>query len=193
MRTSDRGIIAIIGYEGIVPGPYLDTATPPVWTWGVGHTAAAGSPKPAAMPRGMPADLDAAIAEALRVFAVDLGRYESAVRTALTVPVAQHQFDALVSWHYNTGAVARASLTKRINAGDLAGAAVAFMDWRRPASIITRRRAEQSLFRNGIYPETSLTVWRVSPDGRVIFRPARTLMPAEALVMMGSAAGGHGR
>lgn len=193
MRTSDRGIIAIIGHEGIVPGPYLDTATPPVWTWGIGHTAAAGAPNPAAMPRGMPADLDAEIAAALQVFAGDLGRYEAAVRAALKVPVVQHQFDALVSWHYNTGAVARASLTKRINAGNMSGAAAAFMDWRRPASIIARRSAEQRLFRDGIYPETSLTVWRVSPAGRVIFRPARTLTPAEALVMMGSAAGGHGR
>ena len=40
MRTSDLGIIALLGHEGIVPGPYYDSVG--VLTYGVGHTASAG-------------------------------------------------------------------------------------------------------------------------------------------------------
>ena len=36
-----------------MPGPYLDVKG--VWTFGIGHTAAAGAPDPATLPRGMPA------------------------------------------------------------------------------------------------------------------------------------------
>ena len=40
MRTSDRGLLALIRHEGVVPGPYLDVKG--VWTFGIGHTAARG-------------------------------------------------------------------------------------------------------------------------------------------------------
>jgi lysozyme len=95
MRTSDRGQLALIRHEGIVPGPYLDVKG--VWTFGIGHTAAAGPPDPALMPRGMPADLDAGIREAFRVFRADLARYEAEVLRAVKVPLEPHEFDALVS------------------------------------------------------------------------------------------------
>lgn len=56
MHTTDRGLLALVRHEGIVPGPYLDVKQ--VWTFGIGHTASAGSPDPARMPRGMPVDLE---------------------------------------------------------------------------------------------------------------------------------------
>jgi lysozyme len=110
MRTSDRGLLALIRHEGVVPGPYLDVKG--VWTFGIGHTVAAGPPDPALMPRGMPADLDVSIREAFRVFRRDLVRYEAEVLRTVKVPLGQHEFDALVSFHYNTGGIARAALTK---------------------------------------------------------------------------------
>jgi lysozyme len=123
MRTSDRGLLALIRHEGIVPGPYLDVKG--VWTFGIGHTAAAGPADPALMPRGMTAHLDAGIREAFRVFRADLARYEAEVLRAVKVALAQHEFDALVSFHYNTGSIARAALTRHLNAGDRAAAAEA--------------------------------------------------------------------
>ncbi|PKP73905.1 MAG: hypothetical protein CVT84_11205 [Alphaproteobacteria bacterium HGW-Alphaproteobacteria-6] len=57
MHMTDRGLMALVRHEGLVPGPYLDVKN--VWTFGIGHTAAAGPPDPTTMPRGMPADLDA--------------------------------------------------------------------------------------------------------------------------------------
>lgn len=45
---------------------------------------------------GMPTDLDAVIRLAVRTFAEDLPKYEARVRDAVRVPLAPHEFDALV-------------------------------------------------------------------------------------------------
>jgi lysozyme len=182
MKMTDRGLLALLRHEGVVPGPYRDAKG--VWTFGVGHTAAAGPPDPAAMPRGMPADTQAGIREAIRVFRADLAACEADVLRAVTVALAPHEFDALVSFHYNTGGIARAALTRHLNAGDRAAAARAFLNWRRPASIIPRRKAERDLFRHGRYPAGTIPVWAVDGDGRVDFsRPVRRLTGDEALAL----------
>ena len=187
MRTSDRGLLALIRHEGIVSGPYLDVKG--VWTFGIGHTAAAGPPDPALMPRGIPADLDAGIHEAFRVFRVDLAGYEAEVLRAVKVPLEPHEFDALVSFHYNTGGIARAALTRHLNAGDRAAAADAFMNWLKPAALRPRREAERDLFRHGRYPGGTLPVWAVDTGGRVDFsRVLRRLTEIEALELLRSEA-----
>lgn len=183
MHMTDRGLLALARHEGIVPAPYLDVKR--VWTFGVGHTAAAGAPDPGRLPRGMPADLDVGIREAMRLFRADLGRYEAEVLRSVTVPLAAHEFDALVSFHFNTGAIARAALTRALNAGDRAGAGVAFMNWVRPASLRSRREAERDLFQHGRYPEGSIPVWAADAGGRVDFsRPVRRLSATEALALL---------
>ena len=73
MHMTDRGLLALVRHEGLVPGPYLDVKK--VWTFGIGHTGAAGPPEPARMPRGMPADLETGIREAFRLFRADLAAY----------------------------------------------------------------------------------------------------------------------
>ena len=183
MHMTDRGLLALVRHEGIVPGPYLDVKQ--VWSFGIGHTAAAGPPDPAQMARGMPADLDAGIREAFRLFRADLAAYETEVLGAVKVPLEPHAFDALVSFHYNTGAIARATLTKALNAGNRVAAADAFLNWRRPASIIPRREAERDLFRHGRYPGGTIPVWAVDRGGRVDFsRPIRRLTETEALALL---------
>lgn len=188
MHMTDRGLLALVRHEGLVPGPYLDVAG--VWTFGIGHTAAAGSPDPARMERGMPGDLDAGIREAFRVFRADLATYEAAVRRAVTVPIAPHEFDALVSFHYNTGGIARAALTRHLNAGNRAAAADGFMGWLKPAAIRPRREAERDLFSHARYPTGTIPVWSVDRNGRVDFsRPMRRLTEPEALALLRPAAG----
>lgn len=183
MQTTDRGLLALIRHEGVVPGPYLDVKD--VWTFGIGHTAAAGPPDPAGMTRGMPADLDAGIREAFRVFRTDLATYEAEVLRAVKVPLAPHEFDALVSFHYNTGGVAKAALKKALNAGNRVAAGAAFMGWLKPAAIRSRREAERALFVTGSYPTGTIPVWSVDRNGRVDFsRPIRRLSEAEALALM---------
>jgi len=187
MQMTDRGLLALARHEGLVPGPYRDATG--TWTVGIGHTAAAGPPDPAQLPRRMPANLDAAIREAFRVFRADLAAYEAEVLRAVKGPLAPHEFDALVSFHYNTGGIARAALTRRLNEGDSTAAAEAFMNWRRPASIIPRREAERDLFRSGCYPSGTISVWSVDRAGRVDFsQPIRRLTETQALALLRPAA-----
>lgn len=182
-KMSDRGLLALIRHEGIVPGPYLDVNG--VWTFGIGHTAEAGAPDPSMMQRGMPADLEDGIREAFRLFRLDISAYEAPVLRAVKVPLEPHEFDALVSFHYNTGGIARATLTRHLNAGNRMAAAEAFMGWLRPAAIRPRREAERDLFRRSRYPTGTIPVWAVDRDGRVDFaRPIRRLTETEALALL---------
>ena len=182
MKTSDAGIFALALHEGIVPGPYRDSVG--VWTYGIGHTLGAGYPDPSKMQRGMPTNLDAALRDVFDLFRRDVAKYEAAVNRAVKVKVTQAQFDALVSFHYNTGAIAKASLVKRLNAGDAIGAAAGFMAWKKPAEIIPRRKAEQALFASGVYPTGQATVWKVDGNGRVIWKPARRLGKDQVLALL---------
>ncbi len=100
MQMTEQGLLALARFEGLVPAPYLDTTG--TWTFGIGHTGAAGAPDPRTMPRGMPDDLDTATRSAFHLFRSDLARYEADVRSAVKVPLEPHEFDALVSFHYNT-------------------------------------------------------------------------------------------
>lgn len=164
MKMSDRGLAELAGHEGIVPAPYIDSVG--VWTYGVGHTSAAGFPDPANMKRGMPADVDAAVRDAMGLFRKDVKKYEDRVNAAIRVPLEQHEFDALVSFDYNTGGINRAKLTAAINAGDK-DAARHFMGWTKPKEIIPRRKKEQKLFAEGVYSNSKIPVWNVDDSGHL--------------------------
>lgn len=184
MRISDDGLYAMALHEGVVPAPYLDSVG--VWTLGIGHTSGAGEPDPADLPKGMPADMDRALRRVFDLFRHDVQKYEAAVRRAVRVPVTQAEFDALVSFHYNTGAIDRATLVKKLNAGDRAGAAAGFMSWVKPPEIRKRREAERDLFATGVYPVGRVNVWGATSAGKVIWKPVRTLNMAEFMALLGA-------
>lgn len=140
MKTSPEGMLALLCREAVVLSAYKDSVG--VWTIGVGHTAAAGEPIPEP-------GLRITLEEAVALFGRDLKRYEEDVEKAVKVPLEQHEFDALVSFHYNTGGIFRAKLTKALNAGDRAGAAKGFMGWLQPPEIRGRRESEQRQFMTG--------------------------------------------
>lgn len=83
----------------------------------------------------------------------DIARHAHEVELALAgAPTSQHEFDALVSFHYNTGAIARATLTRRHRAGQKAQAAAEFARWTRAGGrvlrgLVRRREAEARLYR----------------------------------------------
>ena len=83
----------------------------------------------------------------------DLERYAAEVADALgAAPTTQAQFDALVSFHYNTGAIRRATLTRKHIAGDYQGASGEFARWNRAGGravkgLVRRRAAEAALYR----------------------------------------------
>lgn len=79
----------------------------------------------------------------------DLVRYAADVSQAIgDAATTRDQFDALVSFHYNTGAIGRATLTRKHVAGDHAGAAREFARWNRAGGRVlgglTRRRAAEA-------------------------------------------------
>ena len=168
MKVSNKGLIEIAEHEGIVPAPYLDSVG--VLTFGIGHTAAAGSPNPASMPLTMPTghELEKAIDKAVMVFKADVVKYAKRVNAAIKVPLAQHEFDALVSFDFNTGGIHRAKLTAAINAGDK-DAARHFMGWLRPPEIRKRRTAEMNLFKTGDYDANGVMVpiWGTNGRGKL--------------------------
>lgn len=90
-------------------------------------------------------------------FERDLERYAAEVAAAIgDAPTTQDQFDALVSFHYNTGAIARATLTRKHAAGDHAGASREFARWNRAGGRVlrglTRRRAAEAELYGGRAP-----------------------------------------
>ena len=162
MRTSAKGAAFIAAHEGVVTKAYRDAGG--VWTIGVGHTAAAGEPRPV---KGMTISRD----EALAIFRRDLERYERRVEAALLkstsdtsdVPkrVAQHIFDGAVSFDFNTGAIDKASWVRALAKGDVSAARRGLMRWtkaggRSIAGLVRRREAEARLIFIGEYgPETT--------------------------------------
>ncbi len=145
MKVSDKGIAELLSHEALVTSPYKDSVG--VWTIGVGHTAGAGKPNPQTMPKG----IETPIAELIELFRADLAKFEEGVSKAVTAKLGQHEFDALVSFHFNTGAIGRATFVKKLNAGDRKAAAEGMMEWKKPADIIPRRTKEMKLFRDGKY------------------------------------------
>ena len=84
----------------------------------------------------------------------DLVRFAREVARALgDCPATTGQFDALVSFHYNTGAIGKATLTRLHRAGRYAQAAEEFGKWvnaggKRLPGLVRRRAAEAALYRS---------------------------------------------
>ncbi len=159
-KVSQRGLAEIAAHEGIVSSPYLDSVG--VWTVGIGHTAAAGAPNPQITRR------EFSVAEIMEIFARDIAKFEARVRAAFKRPLTQAQFDAAVSFDFNTGGIHRATWVAQFNAGDVAGAKKSFMNWSKPAEIIPRRRKERDLFFDGKYSSDGFAnLYPANAAGRV--------------------------
>jgi lysozyme len=94
--------------------------------------------------------------ECTEAFLEDMAGFEAAVRRLVTVPLAGHQYDALVSFTYNCGEgnLAKSTLLKCVNRGDHKQAAAEFLKWNKGGGKVlpglTRRRASESLLYQGI-------------------------------------------
>jgi lysozyme len=144
MRMSAEGRKRLTAREGVRLKAYTDSVG--VWTIGIGHTSAAGPPK-------VTPGLTLTRAEVDSLFIRDLAKYEKAVDDGVHVPLAQHEFDALVSICYNigpgwfgAGGHQVASFVRRLNAGDRKGCAARILDFNKPPEIKKRRKSEQVQF-----------------------------------------------
>lgn len=81
----------------------------------------------------------------------DMGTFERHVLKLAKVPLKQCEFDALVSWAFNTGGPATATLWKKLNAGSKAAIPAELAKWNRGggrvlAGLTRRRKAEGLMF-----------------------------------------------
>lgn len=139
MRINNKGLELIKKYEGCRLLAYKCPAG--VWTIGYGHTA----------------DVKSGMAitkvDAERLLLQDLKRFEEGVEALVKVPLTSNQFSALVSFAFNCGlaALRSSTLLKKLNVGDLNGAAREILRWdkvnKKPVEGLTKRRKEeQKLF-----------------------------------------------
>jgi len=136
MKVSLAGRELIKEFEGFRNAAYQDVVG--VWTIGYGFT------------EGVKPGQRMTLGQASARLATELARYESAVLAACKVPPNQNQFDALCSlaWNIGTGAIARSSVIKAHNRGDVQSAARAFGLWNKAGGKewpgLTRRRAAEA-------------------------------------------------
>jgi lysozyme len=140
MQTSAQGVAALEHEEGVVLRAYRDPVG--VLTIGAGLTAASGviKPKPGMV---------ITAAEASRLLQLALRRnYEPAVAKAMP-GAKQHEFDAGVGFHFNTGAIDRATWVKRWRAkAGRAAITGQLIRWNKAGGKVlpglTRRRAREA-------------------------------------------------
>ena len=119
LSLSAAALVGILLHEG-----YTDRAVIPVKgdvpTIGFGATTGVKPGDTTTPPK--------ALARAL----ADVQQFEGALKQCVTVPLAQHEYDALVSFSYNVGrhAFCQSTLVKKLNAEDYAGACSELLRWR---------------------------------------------------------------
>jgi len=140
MHTLTPRIVGeILSHEGLVREAYRDSQG--IWTWSVGITDASGHR--VARYRDNPQPLERCLEVFLWLLAA---RYLPAVLKAFgSHEPAEHELAAALSFHYNTGGIARAEWLRRFLAGEREAARRAFLAWSRPPEIAPRRRRERDL------------------------------------------------
>jgi lysozyme len=140
--TGEAGIDLIKQFEGLRLRAYPDPGSGRApWTIGYGTT------------RGVRPGMVITKAQAEEMLRRDLREIEEAVNDLVTVEISQSMFDALMSFAYNVGVgnLRRSTLLRKLNQGDLEGAADQLLRWNRARGRVlpglTRRRiAERDLF-----------------------------------------------
>lgn len=140
MQTNPAGLAILKDSEGCRLQAYLCPAGK--WTCGWGQTGPDIGP-----------DTEWTQEQADERLAAALGTFERGVARMLRVPVTGNQFSALVCLAYNIGLgnLLQSTLMRRINAGDVAGAADEFPKWslangQRLPGLVRRRERERALF-----------------------------------------------
>ncbi len=139
-RTNQNGLLLIKSFEGLRLKAYRDAVG--IWTIGYGTT------------RGVQPNMSISEDEAEQFLQQDLNRFEQAINGAVSVPINDNQFSALVSFTYNvgSGALRSSTLLKLLNQrDDLRRTADEFPRWnkaggRELAGLTRRRHAERALF-----------------------------------------------
>ena len=140
MKVSQEGLELIKSYEQLALKAYLPTPDD-VWTNGYGHTQ-------------FVKEGDTCTEEqALEWLKQDCEWAEDCINNSVRVPLAQNEFDALVSLVFNIGcgAFKASTMLRLLNARDYEGAKSQFARWNRQnhkelAGLTRRRATEERMF-----------------------------------------------
>jgi lysozyme len=150
---SRQGAEFISRFEGCVLHLYNDPTRNA--TIGIGHLV-----HPGAIDGSEPAEFKNGISRerALELLMQDSSEAATAVRRGVTVPLTQHELDALISFVFNVGAgnFQASTLRRRLNGGDRNAVSEELMRWtlsnnQRLPGLVRRRQAEGKLFARGQY------------------------------------------
>lgn len=161
LRTNDAGIQIIKDYEGLRLEAYPGEGG---WLIGYGHL------------KGVQKGQTITEAEAEALLREDLVLYENEVKAAVTIPINENEFSALVSLTYNIGPSALWSSTtlEELNAGNRQAAADAFLIWNKirqdgqlvqSMSLTERREAERDLFLTPVAGSDDMMEEPISDEG----------------------------
>ena len=144
-RINAAGLALVKQWEGLELVAYKDVAG--VLTIGYGHTTAAGIPY---VKQGMRVSEK----EAEDILRDDLRKFEERVNRLVKVSLTDNQFAVLVSFDFNTGALHKSTLLKRLNAGDYDAVPIELMKWvnaggKKVKGLVNRRAAEAGLWAKG--------------------------------------------
>lgn len=158
MQTSAQGVAALELEEGVVLRAYRDVAG--VWTIGAGLTAASGVVRPKAGMVISAAEATNLLQQALRT------NYEPTVEVAMSrvsyggaaiERPKPHEFDAAVSFHWNTGAIKSASWVKQwLAKAGRATVVESLKKWNKGGGkvlpgLTARREREAAMLLDGVY------------------------------------------
>lgn len=162
-RLSTRGLLELISHEAIVLEAYKDSKG--IWTWGIGVTDVSGHSV------GRYKDNPQTVQKCLEIFLWLLNKkYLPETLAAFQGrALTEEQLAAAVSFHWNTGAIGRATWVKDWLAGDIQKARAGFMQWRIPAEIKKRREKEFDLFFGGMWSNDGKS--NVIPVNRKTYAP----------------------
>lgn len=169
MHTSTMGLNVIRSFEGRALRAYQDSVG--VWTIGYGNTNydANAVKQLGKIKAGLSITADQA--EHLFVESIQ-GGYEPAVNKRLGPSVTQGAFDAGASFHYNCGAIAKASWPGALLKGDMAACRSGIMAWNKAGGSVlaglTRRRNREWLMisRQDYGPEGRQGPVEIGANGR---------------------------
>ena len=158
-QINQDGLNLIKQWEGLRLEAYLCPAK--VWTIGYGHTATAK--------KGM----SISEAEAVNLLRGDLARFQRCVENAVTVPLNDNQFAALVSFCFNVGegAFRGSTLLKKLNAGNYDAVSSELARWNKvgksvSAGLTNRRAAEAGLWVKGSFVSSNYIEPSAPSDGK---------------------------
>lgn len=142
-HITQNGVDLIKHFEGLYLKAYNDGGG--VITIGYGHTGLKHNDGTVYLGRRITEQ------EAEDLLRYDMNVFERRVVSLVTVPLNDDEFDALVSFDFNTGGLDKSTLLRKLNKEDRLGSADELMRWTKDngkvlVGLVRRRKSERLLF-----------------------------------------------